>query len=51
MNTELKIDFSKIDKEKLLEIETFYLNFLDENDSFNINYVMDFYMGEEMTCS
>lgn len=51
LNTELIIDFSKIDKEKLLEIEPFYLNFYDNNDNFNINYTVDYYIGEGMTCS
>ncbi len=51
LNVELIIDFSKIDKEKLLEIEPFYLNFCDSDDNFNINYTVDYYIGEGMTCS
>ncbi|MCI8778009.1 MAG: YehR family protein [Bacilli bacterium] len=51
LNIELTIDFSKIDKEKLLEIEPFYLNFYDSDDEFNINYTIDYYIGEGMICS
>ncbi len=47
----ITIDFLKINKEKLLEIEPFYLNFCDSDDNFNINYTIDYYIGEGMTCS
>ena len=48
---ERRIFSIKINKEKLLEIEPFYLNFCDSDDNFNINYTIDYYIGEGMTCS
>ncbi len=51
LTTEITIDFAKIDKSKLLEIDSFYLNFYDSDDEFNVNYAVDYYIGEEMTCS
>lgn len=51
LNVELTINFSKIDKEKILEVEPFYINFCNSNDRFDINYVIDYYIGEGMTCS
>lgn len=51
LTTELVIDFSKTDREKLLDLDIFYINFYDENDNFNVQQTIDYYIGEKMSCS
>lgn len=53
LKTTLIIDFSNNnDNKKIFELDPFYLNFYnDETELVDINYAVDYYVGENMTCS
>ena len=52
LETTLTIDFSIVDYDKLCDLDNFYLNFYDdETQRISAKYAIDYYIGDDITCS